>query len=222
MVGRTTTSNKYLRCSCSFGLFVKRKPSLVVDENVIFYLSVLSQNVTKVASFIVNKVGNQTGVAVLNVQSALDLRPIYQPFQIGWSRVVLHIVEFVIWLAVHNSSSFYFHFSWMASREISLQFIIKRGVTLALCEISEVYRCVNVLRVSKVWLIQGEGIIPHKQILQMSCINGKTFLAWSIVREGIIDDSCGHSIDLVLISDNVVRYLKSSICSCRGEVGCGC
>ena len=83
MVGRTTTSNKYLRCSCSFGLFVKRKPSLVVDENVIFYLSVLSQNVTKVASFIVNKVGNQTGVTVLNVQSALDLRPIYQPFQIG-------------------------------------------------------------------------------------------------------------------------------------------
>lgn len=83
MVGRPTTSNKDLRCSCSFGLFVKRKPSLIVDENVVFYLSVLCQNVAKVASFIVNKVGNQTGVAVLNVHSALDLRPIYQPLHIG-------------------------------------------------------------------------------------------------------------------------------------------
>jgi hypothetical protein len=50
----------------------------------------------KIASFIVNKVGNQTCVAVLNVYRTLNLRPIYQTLYIGRSCVILHVVEFVI------------------------------------------------------------------------------------------------------------------------------
>jgi hypothetical protein len=42
MIERATTSDKDLRCSGSFGFFVKRKPSLVVNENVVFQLSVLT------------------------------------------------------------------------------------------------------------------------------------------------------------------------------------